>query len=566
MYDLYDMRGYLFVKCALGDIARTNNRNNNECMTRYVALYCRISKDKRGRAEGVRAQEKWGREYAAHQEGWRGLPIRVFVDNNISAASGDRREGYEALREAIKRGDVAQLWAVEQSRLERREIEWFNLAGELEDAGISELHTNREGVVRVRDVVAGIKAVLNADYVRGNKRKLMDTLEEKAKGGQPPGSRPYGYLHGKTERGVKTLVIAEAEAAVIREAADRVLAGWSLSSIAADLRERGLHGPHRVKVVDHQCGGDRRKKCGCPIVTLDGTPVEDGGEPVTRPSTITHESVKKWLTNATVAGIRVHQGAEIGKGNWTAILDEHTWRAVQNKLASPRVVQRSDGGTYPITPTTRTTGRRYLLTGGTAICGNENCGAPLVAQMKQFTKKPKGGPRTIWKIVPYYGCHPKTGGKGCVGIMGDRFEAYVVERLFDELDKPAFLDALAADEHAARREEIDVALQALAQQKTQLASAWARRREMRNPLSVDEWMAARDGLVDEERRLRSEHATIPMPVTGVDPTKIRAAWDKMTLDEQRNIISVCIDRVVVKRAKPGTTGFDAGRVDIDWRY
>jgi len=30
----------------------------------HVALCCRIRQDKTGRAEGVEAQEKWGREYA----------------------------------------------------------------------------------------------------------------------------------------------------------------------------------------------------------------------------------------------------------------------------------------------------------------------------------------------------------------------------------------------------------------------------------------------------------------------------------------------------------------------
>ena len=45
-------------------------------MTRHVALYSRISKDKNGRAEGVGAQEKWGRDYAA--SAWPGEPVTVY--------------------------------------------------------------------------------------------------------------------------------------------------------------------------------------------------------------------------------------------------------------------------------------------------------------------------------------------------------------------------------------------------------------------------------------------------------------------------------------------------------
>jgi DNA invertase Pin-like site-specific DNA recombinase len=90
-------------------------------VTRHAALYCRISEDPRGRREGIDAQERWGRDYAA--SAWPGVPVRVFTDNDISAAGSAVRLGYDQLRAAIERGEVAHLWAVEQSRLERREVE-----------------------------------------------------------------------------------------------------------------------------------------------------------------------------------------------------------------------------------------------------------------------------------------------------------------------------------------------------------------------------------------------------------------------------------------------------------
>jgi site-specific DNA recombinase len=109
----------------------------------YVAIYCRISKDTRGRVEGVKAQEKWGRDYAA--SAWPDLAVKVFADNDLSAANGDHRPGYEALRSAIRNGEVSHLWTVEQSRLERREVEWFTLAAELDAASITEVHTTATG-------------------------------------------------------------------------------------------------------------------------------------------------------------------------------------------------------------------------------------------------------------------------------------------------------------------------------------------------------------------------------------------------------------------------------------
>ncbi|MEV6932753.1 recombinase family protein [Dactylosporangium sp. NPDC051485] len=534
-------------------------------MTRYVALYCRISKDKSGRVEGVKAQEKWGREYAA--ERWPGIPVRVFADNDISAFDEDaHRPEYEALRAAVADGEVLHVWAVEQSRLERREVPWFVLAAELDGAGIPVLHTNRDGVVELRGEVAGIKAVLNAAEIRKMKKRLMDTLRDKAERGLPAGSRPFGYTHGVNERGAKTLHVVEAEATVIRECATRVLDGWSLSSIAADLRSRGLQGPHKVKVIDHRCSGNRRKKCGCPVRTVDGTPVEDGGKPVTRPSTITNQSVKSWVTNPTVAGHRVHQGHDRGPrtGNWTPILGEGTWQAVRNKLAGPRVVQRVDGGTYPITPTTRTTGRRYLLTGGTAICGE--CSMPLTASMKHLTRKRADGTRVLWKHAPYYFCHPRKGGRACVGIMGDQLEAYVVGRLLDELDNPAFVAQFSTDEHVERREKIAAVLRAIEDQRVDLSKMWSLPFGDPNKLTTAEWQAARAGLAEEERRLRAELATVPAPATGIDAERIRIAWhDGMTLDEQRDVISRFINTVTLRKARPGTARFDENRVAIEWR-
>src|SRR5882757_1051959 len=130
-------------------------------MTRYVAIVCRLSPRPDGSYEGVDLQERWGREYASTK--WPGVPVEVFPDAGISAANGDNRPQFERFREWLNAGKVAHVWAVEQSRLERREVEWFRLAAEMEAAGVDELDTNRDGVVRVRDAVAGIKAVLNAD-------------------------------------------------------------------------------------------------------------------------------------------------------------------------------------------------------------------------------------------------------------------------------------------------------------------------------------------------------------------------------------------------------------------
>ena len=473
-------------------------------MTGYVALYCRISKDKNGRVEGVKAQEKWGRAYAAGA--WPDVPVRVFADNHVSAANGDHRPEYETLREAIARGEVVHLWAVEQSRLERREIEWFRLAAELDTAGVGEVHTNRDGIVRVRDEVAGIKAVLGASEVRKMKRRVNDRLAEIAADGRPAGSRVFGYRHGLDAEGGKTLLIVEAEAEVIRECADRVLGGWALSNIAKDLDARGIRGAH---------GGQH-----------------------------TPNSVKSLLTNATIGGQRVHRGRITGPGVWEPILDLDTWHAVRDRLAGARVVNTHDGGIHQVPGGPRNSGRRYLLTGGIAACAV--CREPMVAAQKRA----RSG-----QVAPSYYCRHYH-----VGILGAALETYVVDRLLAELDKPAFLAALAVDEHASRRDEITTSLRATEARRNALAAMWAA-----EEVTAEEWRTARTALAEHEQQLRSDLATFPPPVSRVDPATIRADWEYMTLDEQREIISTYVERVSVKRAKPGIKRFDEGRVAIKWR-
>ena len=257
------------------------------------------------------------------------------------------------------------------------------------------------------------------------------------------------------------------------------------------------------------------------------------------------------LSNPTVAGWRTHQGRQT-RGVWEPILDQQTWDAVRDRLAAPRIVERVDGGTYPVSAASRGTGRRYLLTGGTAVCGV--CDAPLIASMKQLKNR---------ATAPYYLCHPMTGGRSCVGIMADKFEAYVTARLLDELDKPAFREALAADEHAERRDAITEALRTVERKRRSLAVDWSR-----DAMTDDEWRTARAGLAEREQALRADLAAVPPPVAKVDLDLVRDAWPAMNLDERRELVGMFIERVVVKRATPGARGFDENRVGVDgivWR-
>jgi DNA invertase Pin-like site-specific DNA recombinase len=453
----------------------------------------------------VAAQEAKARAYAA--ERWPDHAVAVFCDNDLSAANGGYRPGFEALVDAVRRGEVAQVVCAEQSRLTRVPAEWEHLVVTLAKAGIDEIHTYRKGVVAITGskLVGRILAAVDAEEVEVLRARVRDKLDRLAQEGRPRGGKEFGYQPGRNDRGEATLEVIPEHADHARWAAAAILDGWTLSAVARRWNEL------RVPLVR---GGKR----------WDPT------------------AVRKVLTKASIAGLIFHNGDEV-RATWEPILDVETWRQVRVVLdGRARTKQR---------PT-----RRYLLTGGIARCGRPECGAPLGAQ--QMTMRSPNRHR----VVPYYLClAPARGGCSRLGIIAEPFEQYVSERLLDELDKPEFLAAFTDDDHEPERARIEAELRAVAAQRTALARLVAAR-----DMSTDEWREARAVLDADEARLSAGLAAVPAPMAHIDPQVIRGAWDDvLTLDEKRQIVGMFIDQVIVHPAKPGKRRFDVGRVEIIWR-
>jgi DNA invertase Pin-like site-specific DNA recombinase len=483
--------------------------------SKYVALYCRLSPRPDGKYEGVDSQEKWGRQYAATV--WPGMPVEVFADKGLSAASEDtHRPQFERLREWVAAGRIAHVWTVEQTRIERKEIQWFVLAAELDTAGIHELHTKRDGIVRVRDAVAGIKAVLAADEVRRLKKRVNDRLDEIAAEGRPAAGVHFAHRRAVDQDGNKILVLDEDDAAVVREVAGRVLDGWGLITIANDLTARGVRG-------------------------------KNGGR-------LSPRGIKGMVTSPSVAGHRVHRGRIVRRGCFPAVLDESTWQAVCARLSQPRRVRRTDG--QPDIEINekffgKSGARKYLMTGGYVICAV--CRAPLTGSTRKMGNSD----------VPYLECHRQLGGRGCVGIKMEPVDKYVLNELWAELDKPEFLEQLNIDGYAARRDEIGVKLTALQARRRQLAERWG----AGDMLDV-EWQAARQSITTTENVLNDELAAMPPPAIGMDIGTAQQAWPDMTLEEQREFLGLFISHVTIAkgwRGKKSDDGVNTARIDIEWK-
>jgi site-specific DNA recombinase len=213
--------------------------------TTAAAIYCRISNDADGRMLGVTRQERSCRRLAAQ----RGLDVaRVFVDNDISAFSGARRPAYQQLLAELAEGAFGVVIAWDGDRLHRSTRELEDFLDVIETTGAIVL-TVTSGEIDLVTATGRMQARIKGDISRyESEHKTERTMAAHAylaeAGRWKGGPRPYGYdvdrdNHGRPLRDGR-LVIIPAEAAIVTEAAARVLAGESTYAICNDLNDRHI--------------------------------------------------------------------------------------------------------------------------------------------------------------------------------------------------------------------------------------------------------------------------------------------------------------------------------------
>ncbi len=304
-------------------------------------IYCRMSSDREGAGLGIERQRDDCEELAKH------LGIEVFAiyeDNDLSAYSGKPRPGYKQLLCDLrdKRADVVLAWHTDRLHRSPAELEEYidvceprRIETRTVKAGHLDL-TTATGRMIARQL--GVQARYEVERMVERQRRARDQMAEM--GRHFGGRRPFGW-----ESDGMTLV--EREAAAIVEAAEAVLAGASLRSIAAEWNRREL-------------------------------PTSTGG-PWEGPE------VGRMLQRPRNAGIIVHRKEEGGAALWPAALDEPMWRSVVAVLTDP--ARRTTPGNV----------RKYLGS-NQYLCGK--CGATVRASTSG-----SGVGKTHW---PAYRC--RTGG------------------------------------------------------------------------------------------------------------------------------------------------------------
>jgi site-specific DNA recombinase len=291
-------------------------------------IYTRISDDQTGRGLGV-ARQLEDCKALAERHGW--AVVNHFDDNDISAYSGKRRPGFEAMLDAMKAGEFDALLCWHTDRLYRtmRDLERVI---EIADAKRIEIRTVQGGTLDLstsagRMVARILGSVARQESEHSSERRKRANAQRAAAGQWSTTRRPFGYT--------RTGEPVEPEAAAIKMAVHDVLAGKSVRQVAREWNAAGLQ--------------------------TTGT-AKEWRSPM----------VRRVLVNPRCAALVVHQGKTVGPGDWTPIIDEDTHHGIVAYLNDPLRVRKTGFE------------RRYQGS-GVYLCGV--CGSPLQSYSASGGKK-----------------------------------------------------------------------------------------------------------------------------------------------------------------------------------
>ena len=286
-----------------------------------AAIYARISSDPEHDQLGVTRQLEDCRALATRR-GWQVLD--EYVDDDKGAWSGKPRPEYRRMLEDIEDGHVGAVLVWHTDRLTRHPRELEEYIEVCEPRGVATVAVTSGDIdLATADgrLMARILGAVARNESDAKSRRIRRKHEELAQAGKLAGggSRPFGYQADRR-------TIEPAEAAIIREAVERILAGDSMRSLANDLNARG-------------------------VATVSGIEWKT-------------QVLRRLLLSARISGQREHHGEIVAPGEWDAIVTPEQTARLRALMSDP--ARRTNRAV-----------RRYLLTG---ILRCALCDSPLVGR------------------------------------------------------------------------------------------------------------------------------------------------------------------------------------------
>jgi site-specific DNA recombinase len=480
-----------------------------------VGAYVRVSEDRDDDAKAVGRQEEDTRALVARHGG---TVAKVYAENDTSAyrkrrvqRTDDRGETFHVYRvirpvfqemlSDLRRGSIDAAVVYDLDRLARDPRDLEDVIEIVEhyrrpvldvSGGVDLMTDNGRSMARVGVTMANKSS---ADTARRVKRKHRENAESGIPVG---GTRPFGWQDDKR-------TLHPEEAPLVREAAERILAGAPLSAIVADWGDRGIRTPRKRRGTQ-----DRNP----------WTPKALGGV-LTNPRVcgLSARNVEGPDGRTTLAVVQ--KDGQPVRGVWEPILDVSTWEALCSKLA-PK--SRRPGGNV----------HKYLLS-GLAACGK--CGAPMRGLPRGRTTAEDGS--QAWRTFAYQ-CHSKSlGGCGGVSILGVEVDRLVTELAFEhyKVDRPQVSPVPVWDGEER--------LNFVQQRIMEATDAWKG-----GDLDAAAYFALRRDLSDEEKELRAQRGEVlaQRSALAAAPDDLREVWDRLTLTQQRDHLRDLLVAVVVKPA------------------
>ncbi|MGI8761057.1 MAG: recombinase family protein [Jatrophihabitantaceae bacterium] len=464
-----------------------------------AAVYARISSDVEGRGLGVARQVEDCRRLAA-ERGWR--VAEEYVDNDVSAYSGKPRPAYARMVEDLQAGVRDAVIVYNLDRLHRRPSELEDFVALCERVGVRDVATVTADIDLGNDdglFMARIFAAFAAKESGRRSARVRRKNEQSAQAGVPHGGgdrRPFGYAPDR-------VTVIESEAAVLRELAERFVAGESLRSLTMWLKDEG------VSTVG---GGQWRS-----------------------------QAVRQMLMAPRIAGLRAYHGEVVGEASWPAIITAQQRQRVLSALQA----RKASGRRAP---------RKYLLT-GLLRCGR--CGHVLYSQARYDSATRTG------RYLCLRG--PDHGGCGRLSVVSAPVEELITQAVLTRLDSPELAAALSGQASAdAVLRQLGEQLAADRGRLDELAALYAAgdvsAREWmiaRNPIQ--------DRVADTERQLSTATETTALDGLIGNAEQLRGQWADLSIDRRQAIIRAVLDHAVIAPSKQ-TPRFDLNRVQPLWRY
>jgi DNA invertase Pin-like site-specific DNA recombinase len=421
----------------------------------------------------------------------------------------------------LQPGDTLTTWRLD--RLGRSFVDLYDTCTGLHQRGITyrSLTENIDLSSKVGELILVLLGWF-AEFERAAiiERTLAGKANRAALGLHPGGARGYGFATDRT-------TVVEAEAAILREVATRVLDRETLAKVVDDLNARGVPTatePRRQAAIELHERGISHKQI---ADELGGTPDGIAKLIASEPGRWNESTLRRTLLRAdlvpAILPAKVHDDlARL----FQAPDRQHQGRPAQHLLA------------------------------GILRC---QCGAAMYV----VSQKERNGARHL-----AYRCRTVKGGRdgGCgqVSIRADRVEGWITAAVAEAVCSKRFADHLNA-----RRAQVLAAdpgdFDAMRAELADLEATPARYRDQVDPGGARAAELHRLIRQAKARLLASpelaELLDLPRTVEAFE-----AAWSGWDVAERRRRLRLLLDRVTVKATGKGRKPFDPGRLEPDWRF